>query len=315
MPEIYAAVERRTSPRDGLESSHGHPPLRRRRRLHGHARCQGNQLAVFTDAREIPEEQLQPLARGDQLLGDGLRLQAGGRGPRSRPDLHADLRAAVRRPSGARDGVRARPGRFSSRRSASRPAPGSSRSRSTATSSGRIVFGRMSQPIPKIEAVRPRGASCSQARRHRAARSCRSSSTTSASGTSTWACRARRPSRRSSPTSTRSCTSPAIVGVNCFAGSGNALEEPDVRPGRRRRRGSGDRLRRRPARRPPGPPRPHRLRRGDRDHPGRRDRPPEHALRPGRGHAEQIEKVECGGSAVIVARGEFSSSLAATSGV
>jgi predicted PhzF superfamily epimerase YddE/YHI9 len=30
---------------------------------------QGNQVAVFTDARDIPEHRLQELAREDQLLG------------------------------------------------------------------------------------------------------------------------------------------------------------------------------------------------------------------------------------------------------
>ena len=36
----------------------------------------GNQLAVFTDAREIPEEQLQPLAKEMNFSEIGLRLPA-----------------------------------------------------------------------------------------------------------------------------------------------------------------------------------------------------------------------------------------------
>ena len=73
--------------------------------------------------------------------------------------------------------------------------------------------------------------------------------------------------------------------VNCFAGAGAPLEDPRLRAGFRHQRGPRHRLRRGPARLPSRPPRPPRARRGDRDRPGRRDPPPQHALRPRRGHA------------------------------
>ena len=68
----------------------------------------GNQLAVFTDARE-PRRGDPPVARPrDRLLRDGVRPAARGRRPRTPPDLHARDRAAVRRAPAARHGVRAR---------------------------------------------------------------------------------------------------------------------------------------------------------------------------------------------------------------
>ena len=63
---------------------------------------------------------------------------------------------------------------------------------------------------------------------------------------------------------------------------GRALEDADVRAGRRCRRGSGDRVRGRAAGAPPRAPRADRVRRGDRDLAGRRGRPPLEALRAGR---------------------------------
>ena len=62
-----------------------------------------------------------------------------------------------------------------------------------------------------------------------------------------------------------------VTGVNCFAGSGVAVEEPDVLA---RRRGCGHGLGGRASRVPPRAPRPDRLGRRDRDRPGRRDRAP-----------------------------------------
>ncbi len=76
-----------------------------------------------------------------------------------------------------------------------------------------------------------------------------------------------------------------IGGINCLAGDRWPLEDPDVLPGGRRSGGSCHRLGRRPARVPPRAPRPDCLRRGDRDLAGCRAEPAEHALRACRGHA------------------------------
>ena len=68
----------------------------------------GNQLAVFTDGREVDDATMQNLAREMNL--SETRVRASGRGGRARahPHLHARRRAAVRRASDARLGVRAR---------------------------------------------------------------------------------------------------------------------------------------------------------------------------------------------------------------
>ena len=84
-----------------------------------------------------------------------------------------------------------------------------------------------------------------------------------------------------------------------------ALEDAHVRARARRPRGPGHRLRRRPARAAPRAPRPDRLRRRDRDLAGRRDRSSVDALRARRRLGRAVEAVEVGGSAVVVARGEF----------
>jgi len=91
----------------------------------------GNQLAVFTDARGIPEEQLQPLAKELKLLRDDVCLPAQGGRARLHAHLHAECGAPVRRAPDARHGIRARGDRCSSSRSASRPARGRCRSASS----------------------------------------------------------------------------------------------------------------------------------------------------------------------------------------
>ena len=242
----------------------------------------GNQLAVFTDAREIPEEQLQPLARevnfsetvfvykpegegharvriftptselpfaGHPVLGTAFVLA----GPLQLAEIRLETGAGLVPITLDRD------------------------------DSGRIVFGRMSQPIPKIEAydradelLKAVGVERSELPvelydlgiRH-----------VYVGLPSEEAVAALEPDLNTLVHLT------GIVGVNCFAGSGKRWKNRMFAPGRRRRGGSGDRLGGGAARSAPGPPRPHRLRRRDRDQPGRRGRPPEHAVRPGRGHA------------------------------
>jgi len=49
----------------------------------------GNQLAVFTDARLVPEKSAAADRARDELFRDGLRLPGDGRGQRQNSDLHA----------------------------------------------------------------------------------------------------------------------------------------------------------------------------------------------------------------------------------
>ena len=111
----------------------------------------GNQLAVFTDAREIPEEQLQPLAREIDFSETVFVYPPEGEGHARVRIFTPALELAVRGPPGARHGVRARgaaPARGDPSRDGRRRRP----RRARAGGPGRIVFGRMSQPIPTVEA-------------------------------------------------------------------------------------------------------------------------------------------------------------------
>ena len=68
----------------------------------------GNQLAVFTDARELDAGDHAGARAGDRLLGDDVRSSRRGRGHGARTHLHALRRAAIRRPSDPRHGLGAR---------------------------------------------------------------------------------------------------------------------------------------------------------------------------------------------------------------
>ena len=85
--------------------------------------------------------------------------------------------------------------------------------------SGRIVFGRMEQPVPTVDPLR-RPRRCSRLSAS-AAPSSRSSATTTAPPTSSSRWPRKRRSRRSGPTS-RHSQAFAVTGVSCFAGSGDA---------------------------------------------------------------------------------------------
>ena len=237
----------------------------------------GNQLAVFTDAREIPEEWLQPLAR-EMNLSETVFVYP------TEADGHARIRiftpgdrAAVRRAPDARHGVRAR------RADAARRDPARDR---------RGV-------VPVRSNARARG-SCSGAWRSRSRPSRRSSDADAAAR-----CARRRRSElpvevydNGLPHVFVMLGSPAEVAalspiVGALAELGSARDQLLRRRGRgagRRgcscRRAASPRIRR-PARRPaarapPRAARPDRVRRGDRDHPGRRDRPTVDALCAGR---------------------------------
>ena len=189
-------------------------PLRRLRRLHGPAAGR-NQLAVFTDARAIPEE-APPAARArDGVLGDGLRLSPG-RG-RTRPirifTPASELPFAGHPVIGSafvlagplqleeirlETGVGVIPVRLEREGAA-------------------IVFGRMEQPVPRVEPC-PTSTSCST----------RWASRLGAPGR---AVRQRRPQRLrrprlgrggrgADPDLNRLARMPDVLGVSCSAGAG-----------------------------------------------------------------------------------------------
>ena len=87
--------------------------------------------------------------------------------------------------------------------------------------------------------------------------------------------------------------------------SGGSLEVAHVLRRARRTEDRSHRLRSRSARMPRLPPRSRAVGNRDRDLPGRRDRTAVDAVRAGRGKRCWIERVEVGGRAVVVARGEF----------
>ena len=95
------------------------------------------------------------------------------------------------------------------------------------------------------------------------------------------------------------------IGVSCFAGSGRRWKTRMFAPGLGVPEDPATGSAAGPARHPPGPAWPDRLRRGDRDTAGRRDRPALGAVRAGGRLSARIERVLVGGSAVVVARGEY----------
>ena len=210
----------------------------------------GNQLAVFTDARELPEELLQPLAReinfsetvfvlppeqgghaririftpatelpfaGHPMLGTAFVLAA----PLQLGEIRLETGAGIVPVALERD------------------------------ETGRIVFGRMEQPIPTVEPYERR-------RELLAALGVEGSELPVELYDNgirhvyvALGVRGRGRRAEAGPRAARRLL--RVLGVNCFAGSGIALEDADVRAGRRRRRGPGDRLGGRPARRATSP--------------------------------------------------------------
>ena len=262
----------------------------------------GNQLAVFTDAREIPEEQLQPLARevnfsetvfvykpegeghaririftptselpfaGHPVLGTAFVLA----GPLQLAEIHLETGAGLVPITVDRD------------------------------DNGRIVFGRMSQPIPKVEAfdrapelLKAVGVERSELPvelydlgiRH-----------VYVGLPSEEAVAALAPDLNALVHLT------GIVGVNCFAGSGARWKNRMFAP--------ADGVAEDPATgSAAGPLAVHLARHGCIEFgqeieisQGVEVGRPSTLFARAEGSAEKIEKVECGGSAVIVARGEF----------
>ena len=264
---------------------------------------QGNQLAVFTDAREIPEEMLQPLAKemnysetvfvytpeadghaririftpsselpfaGHPVLGTAFVLG----GPLQLPEIRLETGQGVVPVALERD------------------------------ESGRIVFGRMQQPIPTVEAFGP------QAELFAALGIPGSELPVELYDLGIRHVYVALPSEEAvdRPPARLRCASPPDRHRRrqLLRRVGHALEDADVRPRGRCSGGSGHRFGRGTVGRPSRAPRLDPIRRADRDHAGRRDRPPEHLVRAGRRRCGRVERVEVGGSAVVVARGEFS---------
>lgn len=261
----------------------------------------GNQLAVFTDAREIPEEQLQPLARemnfsetvfvyrpqadghahiriftpmdelpfaGHPVLGTAFVLA----GPLQLPEIRLETGAGVVPVRLERD-------------------------------DGRIVFGRMEQPIPTVEAFEAQeellaavGVESSELPvelydlgiRH-----------VYVGLPSEEAVAALEPDLAALTRLT------GIVGVNCFAGEGTRWKTRMFAP--------ADGVPEDPATgSAAGPLAVHLARHGRVEfgeeieiRQGEEVRRPSTLYARAEGSAERIEKVEVGGSAVVVARGEF----------
>ena len=118
----------------------------------------GNQLAVFTDARGLDDETMQALALEIGLLGDRLRparrSRAAPRGSGSSTPAPRCRSPAIRRSA---------PPSCSARRCSSgvielETGVGIVPSSLERDESGRIVFGRMTQPVPRVEAGRGPGA-------------------------------------------------------------------------------------------------------------------------------------------------------------
>ena len=216
-----------------------------------------------------------------------------------------------RRPSSRSPGTRrsARPScsaaplqltRSSSRRA---PAPCPVGSSGTAP---RIVFGRMEQPIPTVEAVRRRDALLAALGVERSELPVELYDNGAAHVYVALAPRGEVAALE--PDFARLAAARRVDGVNCFAGDGQRWKTRMFAPGARHRRGSGHRLGRGPARAC------HlarhgadRVRRGDRDRAGRRDRPAVDALRARR-------RARRSGSSASRSAAPRSSSRAASSG-
>ena len=241
---------------------------------------EGNPLAVFTDARGIPEPLLQPLARELNLSETVFCYPARGTGHvRIRiftPDHELPfaghpvlgsafvLAAPLQLPEIVLEtGMGPVPVRLE------RDGP-------------RIVFGWMVQPVPRVEAVADPAPVLRALGVERAAlpvelydNGPRHLCVALESEAAVAALQPDMPGAGAS-------LPPRHDELLC--GDRPALQDARLRAGRRRPGGPGHRLRRRAARLSPGAPRPDPLRGGDRDPAGRGDQPAERSLREGRGH-------------------------------
>ena len=255
----------------------------------------GNQLAVFTDARGLDAGTMQALALeiGFSETVFVLPPEQGGTARIRIFNPAYEMKFAGHPTLGAAFvlGAPLQRGVIEPRRARDRPR------RARADESGRIVFGRMTQPLPRVEEVETR----------------------------TEVLAAIGAQRSTLPVELYDNGARHIVvtldgaaELGTLVRDGAAIGARDHRRQRDRaqrerlaepdalgtRRGPGHRLRRRADRLPPRAPRADRMGRRDRDRAGRRDGTPVDAPRADGGDG-LIDAVEVGGAAVIVARGEF----------
>ena len=240
---------------------------------------QGNPVAVFTDAREIPEEKLQQIAREMNLSETVFVYKPEG-------DGHARIRIftpSIEMPFAGHPTLGTAfilSGPLQLEEIRLETGMGLVPVRLERDDSGRIVFGRMAQPLPTIEPYGEEaelfdilGVGGSElpveiydngVKHVYVALPLRG--------------RGRRPAAAPGP-----AAEPSSTRFNCFAGEGARWKTRMFAPGERRGRGPGDRLGGRAARAAPRAPRADRLRRRDRDLAGRRGRSAVDPLRAGRG--------------------------------
>ena len=261
----------------------------------------GNQLAVFTDAREIPDEQLQPLAKemnfsetvfvyppeqgghvkiriftpaaempfaGHPVLGSAFVLA----GPLQLITINLETLKGIVPVELEREGAR-------------------------------IVFGRMSQPIPEVSPFDQETDLLTALRIERSELPDRALRPGDQA-------RVRRPSLGGSGRGARArlcgaCSDPGLCGDELLRRLWHALEDAHVRSCRRRPRGSGHRLGGGPPRLSSRPARSDRLGEEIEISQGEEIGRPSTLYARAHGSTEAIERVEVGGSAVVVARGEF----------
>ena len=248
-------------------------PVHRRGRVHRHPAA--GQPARGVHRRPGPARRADAAgrARAQPLRDRVLPAARAGRRPAD-PDLHPGQRAAVRRPSRARIGV---PGRGTAGDVGGTAGDGRRGGARRAAAQGRADRVRPDGAADtRLGALRAPGAAAGRPGRGRLRPARRGLPERAAA-------RVRRARRRGG--GGRAAAGPRRAGRpgrdrrQLLRGRRGALEDPDVRARPRRARGPGDRLGRGPARHPPGPARPDRLRRGDRDPPGRGDRPALRAVR------------------------------------
>ena len=236
---------------------------------------QGNQVAVFTDAREIPEEQLQPIAREMNFSETVFVYKPEGEG-------HARIRIFTPsaeipfagHPTLGTAFVLAGPLQLGEIRLETGMGVVPVRLERDEL---RIVFGRMEQPLPTVEAYEGEaellaalGVERSELPVEVYDNGIRHVYVTFRTEDEVAALR---------PDLSRLADLDAVLGVNCIAGSGTHWKTRMFAPAGGRAGGPGDGLGRGAARAPPRQARAHRVRRRDRDLAGSGDRSALDALR------------------------------------
>ena len=265
---------------------------------------QGNQVAVFTDAREIPEDKLQAIAREMNLSETVFVYKPEGEG-------HARIRIftpMIEMPFAGHPTLGTAfilSGPLQSDEIRLETGMGLVPVRLERDDSGRIVFGRMEQPLPTIEPYPDEeelldilGIERSELPIELYDNGVRHVYVCLGSEEEVAALR---------PDLNRLAEQSVALCFNCFAGEGARWKTRMFAPGGGVDRGPGYGIRGRAARAASGAPRADRFRRRDRDLAGQVEigRPSTLFARV-EGSADDVQRVEVGGSAVTVARGELS---------